>query len=412
MEVPAGSVVTEAAVVGVGMHPFGQFPDRNLWMLARESIWAAIHDAEIDPRLIDVAYVANCYSGFFTGQHDAVAPIIIGRAGLSGFPMIHVKGGGAAGSIAFHEAVIAVKSGLYRMALVVGVEKLYVPGNPAISITAINSSGEVNVGTELGLTYIADFSMSTQRLMSKYGWTATDFALIAEKSRANAMLNPNAQIHELMTVDEILSARLVASPLTRPMCCAAAVDGAAAVLVCDAELAAGIGNGRHPKVAGIGYVSGRYISNRVEDPRPGMLALNESSRAFALAYERAGVGPDDLELVQVHDSVAPEELLSYQVVGLCQPGEESSFLRSGATRIDGRCPVNSDGGLLGRGHPIAASGVAQVVETVIQMRDQAGDRQVRTKDSRPPRLAAIQNAGAQGGPSGGVGVSAAIIFKS
>jgi acetyl-CoA acyltransferase len=412
VEVPAGSVVTDVAVVGVGIHPFGQFPDRNLWMLAREAIWAAIHDAEIDPRQIDVAYVANCYSGFFTGQHDAIAPIVIGRAGLSGFPMIHVKGGGASGSVAFHEAVIAVKSGLYRMALVVGVEKLYVPGNPAISITAINSSGELNVGTELGLTYMADFSMSTQRLMNKYGWSPTDFALIAEKSRANAMLNPNAQVHEPMSVEEILNARVVAFPLTRPMCCAAAVDGAAAVLVCDAELAEGAGSGSHPKVAGIGYVSGQYISNRVEDPRPGMLALNESSRAFALAYERAAVGPEDLELVQVHDSVAPEELLSYQVLGLCAPGEESSFLRSGATRIDGRVPVNSDGGLLSRGHPIAASGVAQVVETVIQMRGQAGDRQVLTKDSRPPRLAAIQNAGAQGGPSGGVGVSAAIILKS
>ena len=412
MEISACTVVTDVAVVGVGMHPFGQFHAKSLWMLARKSIWAAIHDADIDPRLIDIAYLANNYSGFFSGQHDAVAPIVIGRAGLTGFPMIHVKGGGASGSVAFHEAVLAVKSGLYRMALVVGVEKLYVPGDPAISVTAINSSGELTVGAELGLTYMADFSMSTKRLMEHYGWSATDFALIAEKSRANAMLNPHALVHDPLSVDEILNSRVVAFPLTRPMCCAAAVDGAAAVLVCDAELAAGIGNGRHPHVAGIGFVSGGYISNRVEDTRPGMLALNESSRAFSLAYERAGVGPEDLELVQVHDSVAPEELLSYSVLGLCAPGDESSFLRSGATRIDGRVPVNSDGGLLGRGHPISASGVAQVVEVVIQMRGQAGDRQVRAKDSTPPRVAAIQNAGAQGGPSGGTGVSAAIILKS
>jgi acetyl-CoA acyltransferase len=404
--------VTEVAVVGVGMHPFGQFPEKSIWMLARQAIWAAIHDAGIDPGAIDIAYLANNYSGFFTGQHDAVAPIVIGKAGLSGLPMIHVKGGGASGSVAFHEAVIAVKSGLYRMALVVGVEKLYVAGDPAISITAINSSGELNVGTELGLTYMADFSMSTRRLMDKFGWSAMDFALIAEKSRTNAMMNPNAQVHELLSADQILQARVVAAPLTRPMCCGAAVDGAAALLVCDAELAAGIGSGRHPQVAGLGFVSGRYISNRVEDTRPGMLALNESGRAFALAYERAGVGPEDVELVQVHDSVAPEELLSYSVLGLCAPGDEGALVRTGATRIDGRIPVNSDGGLLGRGHPISATGVAQVMECVVQLRGQAGDRQVHAKGSRPPRVAAIQNAGAQGGPSGGTGVSAAIILKS
>src|SRR5579859_4350867 len=104
-----------AAVIGVGLHPFGEYSHLSLWELARLSIWAAIQDAEIDPRLIEIGYLANCYSGFFTGQHDAVAPIVFGRAGLSGFPMIHVKGGGAAGSLAFHEAVLAVESGEYRM---------------------------------------------------------------------------------------------------------------------------------------------------------------------------------------------------------------------------------------------------------------------------------------------------------
>jgi acetyl-CoA acetyltransferase len=163
----------------------------------------------------------------------------------------------------------------------------------------------------------------------------------------------------------------------------------------------------------MGVVGARYVSNRVVDERPGMLSMDEAPRSFGLAYERAGLGPQDLELVQLHDSIAPEELLGYQVIGLCPPGDEGKFVRSGATRIGGRVPVNTDGGLLARGHPIAASGVAQVVETVRQMRGSAGPRQVLAAGgARPPRVAAIQNAGAQGGPASGVAVSAAFLFTT
>jgi acetyl-CoA acyltransferase len=158
-------------------------------------------------------------------------------------------------------------------------------------------------------------------------------------------------------------------------------------------------------------VGGCYVSNRAADDRPGMLSMDEANRAFALAYERAGVGPGDIELLQVHDAVAPEELLAYQVVGLCAPGDEPGLLRSGATALGGRVPVNTDGGLLSRGHPIAASGVAQVVESVRQMRGNLGVRQALPK-GRPPRVAAIQNAGAQGGPSKGVAFSAAFVLTT
>ena len=165
--------------------------------------------------------------------------------------MIHVEGGGASGSVAFHEAVLAVKSGQYRMALAVGVEKLYVPGDPAISISAINTSGEKTVATELGLTYVADFSMSAHRLMRRYNWTQEDFAIVAQKSRAHAFLNPMADVHQEMSVREILAARVVAYPLTRPMCTAAAVDGAAAVLVAGRATASAVVSGKHPVVAAL-----------------------------------------------------------------------------------------------------------------------------------------------------------------
>jgi acetyl-CoA acyltransferase len=403
--------VVEAYVVGAGMHPFGRYPDKSVAELARESIWNAILDCGVDPRWIDAAYVANCYNGFFTGQCDAIAPIVIGRSGLSGMPMIHVAGGGAAGSIAFHQAVLAVMSGQYRLALAVGVEKIYVTGNPALSISAIATSGEQTIATKIGLTWIGDLTMSSRRLMMRYGWTVRDFATVAAKNRMHAVLNPEAELQQEISVEDVLQARMVAPPLTRPMCAGAAIDGAAAVLVADKETAGRIASGRHPLVAGMGLVSARYVSNRAQDERPGMLSMDEAARSFSKAYELAGVVPEDVQIAQVHDSVAPEELLAYQMIGLCAPGEEAALLHSGATRLGGRVPVNTDGGLIARGHPIAASGVAQVVETMRQLRGSAGSRQVLI-DSIPPRVGAIQNAGAQGGPTRGVGVSAAFILTT
>jgi acetyl-CoA acetyltransferase len=300
-------------------------------------------------------------------------------------------------------------SGQYRLALAVGVEKLYVPRNPAISISAIATSGELTTATQLGLTWVGDLTMSARRLMTRYGWTDRDFAAVAAKNRRHGARNPKSEIQQEISLDEVLTARMVAPPLTRPMCASAAVDGAAAVLIADREMSATIGGGRHPRIAGMGLVGARYISNRAVDERPGMLSMDEAGRSFAKAYERAGLGPGDVDLAQVHDSITPEELLSYQVMGLCAAGEEASLLRSGATAIGGRVPVNTDGGMVARGHPIAASGVAQVVETIRQLRGSCGPRQVEI-DGRLPRVGAIQNAGAQGGPSGGVAVSAAFLL--
>jgi acetyl-CoA acyltransferase len=412
VEVPpsAGRAMTQAHVIGVGVHPFGRYPDTSMPDLARRSIWAAIADAGIDPHEVGVAYVANCYHGFFTGQSDSIAPIVVGHAGLSGLPMIHVEGGGAAGSVAFHEAVLAVQSGQYPVALAVGVEKLYVPNDPSISISAIATSGERSVATDMGMTWIGSLTMSAHALMRKYGWDQRDFALVTEKNWFNASQNPEAEHQEELGADEIMAARLVAYPLTRPMCASAAVDGAAAVLVANDEVAARVHDASDPRVEAMCLVGGRYLSNRVPDERPGMLSMDEAGRAFAGVYEKAALGPSDVDFAQVHDSIAPEELLAYQMLGLCEPGGESELIRSGATRIGGRIPVNTDGGLLARGHPIAASGVAQVVETVRQLRGQCGTRQIRLEDGSLPRRGAIQNAGAQGGPSGGVAVSAAILL--
>jgi acetyl-CoA acetyltransferase len=236
---------------------------------------------------------------------------------------------------------------------------------------------------------------------------------VAEKNRRHGALNPLAELQEPITAQEVLAARVIAEPLTRPMCAGAAVDGAAALLVCTADTARRLVPGDHPRLAGMALKGGRYVRNGEDDSLPGMISMNDAPEAFAQAYERAGIGPEDLEVAQIHDAIAPEELLAYQVMGLCEPGAEPALLRSGATALGGRVPFNTDGGLLSRGHAIPVTGVAQIHETIVQLRGAAGARQVRHGDGRLPRVGAVQNAGAQGGPKlGGVAVSAALIFTS
>ena len=402
----------EVVVLGVGMHRFGQFADKRLGELARDAVWLAIEDAGIAPRLLDIAYVSNCYHGFFTGQSDAIAPVALGYTGLSGLAMCHVSGGTGAGTLAFHDAVLAVGSGMYRMALAVGVEKQYVPGDPVCSISAINTSLERVVATDMGMTPLAELAMGLRRLMLERGWTREDFAHITAKNRAHAALNPLAEIQQTITVEEVLAAREVAWPLTRPMCASAAVDGAVAVIVCKRATARQFTSAALPRIAAMALGSTPYASPAEALKRSGLPSMDAAPPIFARVYERAAVGPEDLELLQVHDAVAPEEMLAYSTLGLCAPGDEAALLHSGATRIGGRVPVSSDGGLVARGHPVGVTGLAQIYETVQQMRGRAGAHQVIHTHGGPPRIAAIHNAGARGGAAGGVPICAGLIFKN
>ncbi|MGE0861105.1 MAG: thiolase family protein [Gammaproteobacteria bacterium] len=400
----------EVVVIGVGMHRFGEHPHLRLPDLARVAVWAAIEDAGIDARAIDIAYVANCYAGVITGQSDAVAPAVLGYTGLSGLPMIHVSGGTSAATAAFHEAVMAVGSGQYRIGLALGVEKQFVPGNPARSISAINTSLEKVVAMDLGMTPLAELAMGLRRLMDGRGWTRADFARVTAKNRWHASMNPLAEVQQPISEAEVLAAPEVAWPLTRPMCASAGVDGAAAALVCTRRTARELGATAGPRVAAMHLRSTPYLRNDAPVRRTGVPSMDDVAEVFATVYSRAGVGPHDLELLQIHDAVAPEELLAYEVMGLCAPGEEAALLASGATRLGGRIPTGTDGGLLARGHPVGVTGLAQIHETVVQMRGRAGPRQA-WHDGRPPRIAAVQNAGARGGAANGVPVCAGLIFQ-
>jgi acetyl-CoA acetyltransferase len=251
--------------------------------------------------------------------------------------------------------------------------------------------------------------MGLERIVERYGWTREDLARVAEKNLRNASLNPRAEVQTALSLEQILGARPIAGEITRPMCASASVDGAAAAILCSPEVAR-----RHLTDAvrvGTCAVSGaRWFNEEEAERAPGLLSMDLAPEVFATAYNRAGIGPEDVELVQCHDAIAAEELVAYEVMGLCAPGEGPKLVVDGRTAIEGRLPTNTDGGLVGRGHPIGATGLAQICEAVWQMQGCAGNRQVR-HEGRPPRVAAIQNAGAQAVTGGsGIGASTGIIL--
>jgi acetyl-CoA acetyltransferase len=325
--------------------------------------------------------------------------------------MVHVESGSASASLAFHEAWLAVGSGMYDVAIAVGVEKLHFPGDPTRSITAISSSGERFVAGEMGLTWMGELWMGLERIIEKYGWTPEDLARVTEKSLHNASLNPRAEVRKALTIAEILQARPIAGAITRPMCARASVDGAAAAILCSEEVARKH-SGSKVRVGACALSGGRWVSDEEAAKLPGLLSMDLVPEVFATAYERAGIGPSDVELMQCHDAIAAEELVAYEVMGLCAPGEGARLVADGTTAITGSIPTNTDGGLVGRGHPIGATGLAQICEAVWQMQGRSGTRQV-LHSGRFPRVAAIQNAGAQSVTGGsGIGASTGIILHT
>jgi acetyl-CoA acetyltransferase len=397
-------------LLSVGMTPFGQFPARSLDDLTRQALWEALDDASLSPRDLQIAYLGNSFAGMLQGQESARAVTILRRAGLDGIGMVHVETGSASSTMAMHAAWLAVGSGMYDIALAVGVEKLHIPGDPTRSIEAIASSSERFVTEEMGLTAMADIWMGIQHNMERYGWTRRDLARVAAKSLHNASVNPRAEVRQALGVEEILAARRIVGEITRPMCASASVDGASAAILCSERVAHRY-TGDRIKVSAMAVTGARWMSEAEREASPQLLTMDQVPEVFAAAYEQASIGPAEIELAQCHDAIAAEELIAYQAMGFCAPGEGPRLVADGVTAVGGAIPTNTDGGLVGRGHPIGATGLAQVCEAFWQMKERAGARQVRHA-GRAPRTAAIQNAGAQAITGGsGVGVNVAMILE-
>ena len=348
----------EVAIIGVGMIKMGKFPDRMLSSMGREAVLLAMKDAGVQREDIQAGYSGTLHGGSLLGQR------IFKDLGMTGMPINNMENACSSGSSALREGWLGIASGLYDMVIAVGSEKLSALGGGTLPLE------KEDLEVSQGMVMPALYAMRARRYMADFNATKEDLAKVVVKSRKNASMNPLAQLTQPTTVEEVLNSRMIADPITLFQCCPTG-DGAGAAVLCSLEKARKYT--RHPVlIKGSVLVSGKF--------EPGfrdMTTPEITVRGSKLAYEMAGLGPKDIDVAEVHDAFSIAELLYYEALGFCKHGEAPQLLKEGGTNIDGRIPINPSGGLISKGHPVGATGLAQLAEIVWQLRGQAGPRQVK-----------------------------------
>jgi acetyl-CoA acetyltransferase len=346
------------SIVGTGMMRFGRHSERNMVDFAWPVVKAALVEADVSREEVEVAYCGSAASGSMAGQR------VLKRLGMTGIPITNVEGACSSGAIALRLAWMGIAAGLYDYALAFGVDQLNLPGRPPGLV-----HGTEDWDFAYGLVMPGLYAMRARRYMHDYGVTETQLAKIAVKSKKYGAKNPYAHFQETVTLEQVMQSRMVADPLRMLHCCPRS-DGAAAVVLCASELAS-----RHSskpvKIIGSSQHSGKYMPGFRDMTMP-----ESSSRTSKEIYEQSGLGPEDIDLVEVHDAFTINELLYSDALGFSWPGEAVKLLEDGEFEIDGKIPMNVSGGLISRGHPIGPTGIAQVVEVTHQLQGRAGARQV------------------------------------
>jgi acetyl-CoA acetyltransferase len=392
-------------IVGTGMVKFGKFLEKSVKALTGGALDLVLKDCSLERRDIQAAWFSNSAWGISSFQHCVRGQVALSANGLEGIPITNVENACASGSTALHSAWTAIRAGLYDCVLAIGVEKLYDEDRTKVMMGFLSGT-DVEVATQMiegfreeerkhrerearekgieppketpgGHSAFMDlYAMGARRHMEQHGTTQRQLAIIASKAHNNSVLNPLAQYTFPLTVEEVLSDREVAYPLTRAMC-APIGDGAAAAILCSERFLKQRGTNRAVRIRASVLTSGK---------REGESDICE--RASRAAYEMASLGPEAIDVAEVHDATAFGELYQTEQMGFCLAGEGGPFAESGATALGGRIPVNPSGGLMSRGHPIGASGLAQVHELALHLRHEAGKRQVANA-----RIAMAENGG-------------------
>jgi acetyl-CoA acetyltransferase len=361
-----------AVVAGVAMTKFGKFLDTGLRTLAEEAVAGALRDAGLAPGDVNSIFFANATSGVITRQECIRGQVALRHTGLAGVPVINVENACASGSTALSLAAASIEAGQAEVVLVVGAEKLtsrdknasFLAFETALDQEELDSLREKFAGGGPRSIFMDIYALGARALMARTGATAADFAKVASKNHDAGALNPRAQYQDRVSEEEVLASRAIVDPLTLLMCSPLG-DGAAAMVLVSPAKARALGLTRAVEVRAAVVVSGAGDS----DIEPAAV------RASRIAYARAAIGPEDVHVAEVHDATAPAELVLYEELGFCAPGGAVPLLRSGATSLGGRLVVNPSGGRLSMGHPVGATGVAQLVELTEQLRGVAGARQ-------------------------------------
>ncbi len=353
--------MTDVFVIGADLIKFGRYPDRTPAQLGAEAALLALDDAGLAVHDIEVVYASSTFNAA-----SMIGQQVLKQIGQTGVPCINVSNACASGATAFREAFIAIKSGMYDVALAVGAEK-----NPKGLLGGPAPEGPAPEGLFGSGTMPAIFAEAGMVHAAAYGTTLEQFAQVAVKNHHHATMNAKAMYQMETPLEQVLASEMIAYPLTKLMC-SANVDGAAAAILVSERKARELGMGRAVKIIGSALASDPY-----QKRNPALIDADSVTRlAVAKAYEMAGVGPGDLDVVELHDCFATAEILHYENLGLCGEGEAGRLIDSGDTALGGRIPVNVSGGLLSKGHPIGATGIANIVEIVQHLRGEAGARQV------------------------------------
>lgn len=378
-----------AYIAGVGMTPFGKHMDRSLKSLGQEAISGALTDASLSASDLQAAWVGNVGAGVISGQVCVPGQVILRDMGVGRIPVINVENACASSATAFQQACSMVTLGAHDIVLACGVEKLFsedkqktfsvFSGGVDIEQTDVLLADIGRKLEKLGMAVDTDGAGQNRSLfidiyvswaldhMQKYGTTRKQLAAVSAKNSYHGSLNPYAQYREILSVEDVLAAREVVWPLTLPMCSPIG-DGASAAVIVSEKKAKELGLSNMVKVEAAALSSGYdYVSeDRVPPPK----------QAGTEIYEETGIGPEDLDCVELHDASAISEIMYYEYLGLCNEGEGGKFIEDGHSRLGGKIPVNTSGGLMRKGHPIGATGTSQICELVWQLRGEAGDRQV------------------------------------
>lgn len=395
--------MTDIYIVGVGMTALGKFPDKSVKELTREAVSTALADAGATMDDIEAAWFSNTRQGMMEGQNTVRGQCALRSMGFQSIPIVNVENACCSSSTGLNQAYASLKAGLAGVALVAGSEKMFYPEKRELMFQAFRGGWDVHTQeeTEANLLALGEgldlppeaqedtgehsvfmdiYASLARQHMKHFGTTQRQIAAAAAKSHYHSTMNPLAQYQKDFSVDDVLNDRLISWPLTRAMC-APLSDGAGALVLAREDALDRFDKSRAVKILGSALVSG---SDRDPDDFDNHLGKVAADRA----YEQAGVSPDDVDVAEVHDASAYAEIVQVENMGFCARGDGGAMAENGETKLGGRIPVNTSGGLLSKGHPIGATGAMQIHELVTQLRGEAGKRQVEGA-----RIAAAENGG-------------------
>jgi len=371
------------AVIGIGKTPFGAFADRDLRSLAVEAGQKALRNGRVEPGQVESFYLGNFAGPSFVGQNH-LAPYVSTALGITGVPATRIEAACASSGSAFFHAWSEVAAGIYDVVMVVGVEKM--TSQPTARVSQILAeAGDCSGEMKAGSTFASLFAMIARRHMHDFGTKKEHLSAVAVKNHAAGALNPDAHMRKTITLEQAMKGKPIAEPLNL-YDCSLISDGAAAVILAPLERAREFTD-QPARVLGIAQASD-YVAL---DQKADITTFPAVRRAGEKAYAMAGVKPEEIQFAELHDCFTIAEIIATEDLGFVKRGQGGPYAFEGCTSLQGACPVNTSGGLKAKGHPVGATGVAQICDLVLQIRGQAGERQLKRN-----QLALAENLGGSG----------------